>query len=575
MGGQTLVIGVMGLGSLGEGIVRALLGSGPGVHVVGVDHDLGVVRRVRNRLDSRDLSLSTELADLGRADLVIEAVSEDLGVKENVLRRLNSACSPGTVLATASGTLPVAQLAIASGCPERVLGLRFFLPPPYGRSVELVRTSMTSPDAVGLAQRVAERTGSDVVTVGGGPGIAATELVYGYLNHAVAMVEQNRATVEDIDTAMRVGSGLPYGPLQLADLIGLDTVRDTLRILHCRTGSSSLFPALLLDRMVEEGRHGRKSGRGFHHYTDDGSVVLEENTRRKTGPLRDIDRVGVVGAGTMARGIAQAAAGAGLEVTLVARSEEKASAAFAAVDAALAGAEADGHISEGERLDVLGRIEATDDHAALSACDLLIEAVAEELSVKRSVMRQIEAAAKPGAVLATVTSGLSVAAIASATSRPSDVIGLHFLHPVPSSGLVEVVRTENTADDLPVTAHALVRRLGKTAVDCADRPGFIVNALQFPYLNNAIRMLGRTDVTVEEIDTAVTTAFGHPMGPFALLDAIGLDVSLGILRGLNEAAPEARPAPAAPLEQLVAAGYLGCKTGRGFRTAVSRAAVTA
>ncbi|MEU6083640.1 3-hydroxyacyl-CoA dehydrogenase family protein [Streptomyces sp. NPDC047108] len=575
MGGQTLVVGVMGLGSLGEGIVRALLGSGPDVQVVGVDHDPGVVHRVRNRLESRDLSLGTELTGLKKADLVIESVSEDLGVKENVLRRLRSACSPGTVLATVSGTLPVAQLAIASGCPERVLGMRFFLPPPYGRSVELVRTSMTSPDAVGLAQRVADRAGSDVVSVGGGPGEAATELVYGYLNHAVAMVEQNCATVEDMDTAARVGCGLPYGPLELLDLIGLDTVRDTLRTLHCRTGNRSLFPALLLDRMVEKGRLGRKSGRGFHLYTDDGRVVPDEDPRRETGPLRGVDRIGVVGSGTMARGIAEVVARAGLEVTLVARDRDRASAAFAAVDASLAAAEGRGRISEGERIGVLGRVEATDDCAALSACDLVIEAVAEELRVKRAVMGRIDGVAKPGATLATITSSLSVAEIASATSRPSQVIGLHFLHPVPATGLVEVVRTGATSDGVRDTARALVRRLGRSAVECTDRAGFIVNALLFPYLNDAIRMLVRTDVTVEEIDRAVTTAFGHPTGPFALLDAIGLDVSLAILRRLNEAAPDAGPVPAAPLEQLVAAGYLGRKTGSGFRIAESRAAATA
>lgn len=572
MDGRTLVVGVMGLGSVGEGIARALLAGPPEFEVVAVDRDPCLVEGVRGRLESHrpdgaGLSLGTELTDLKRADLVIESVSEEPCVKENVLRQLDAACSPGTVIATVSGAMPVEQLAAASGRPDRVLGVRAYLPPPHGRSVELVGTAMTSPEALRLARQVVEGAGSEVASLGEVPGEAATELVHGYLNQAAAMVEQDYATVEDIDTAMRFGCGLPYGPLRLLDLLGLDTVRDTLRTLCDRKGNGALSPSLLLDRMVEKGHLGRKSGHGFYRYDDEGEVVPRAQDLSDPGRfVRDIARIGVVGSGTMACGVTEVAARAGIPVTLVARSEEKAGAAFAAVDRSLVRAQQRGRVSECERLEALGWVNATDDYAELSGCDLLIEAVAEELPVKQAVLGEMDAVAKPGAILATITSSLSVTACARATSRPSDVIGLHFFNPAPVMKLVEVVRTDDTAPEVLATAHALARALGKKAVDCTDRTGFIVNALLFPFLNEAIRMLDRTGVTVEAVDSAVTTAYGHPMGPFTLLDTVGLDVSLAILRRLHESAPDAGPVPAAALEALVADGHLGRKTGTGFRT---------
>lgn len=587
MDARTLVIGVMGLGSVGEGIARAMLDSLPDAEVVAVDQDPGVVRRVSGRLarhrpGGAGLCTGTELTDLKRADLVIESVSEEPHAKERMLRRLNEACSPGTVIATVSGAIPVEQLAAASERPERVLGVRAYLPSPHGRSVELVSTAMTSPEALLLARQVVESAGSEVVSLGDGPGEAATELVYGYLNQAAAMVERDYATAEDIDIAMRFGCGLPYGPLRLLDLLGLDTVRDTLRTLHGRNGNGALVPAMLLDRMIGEGRLGRTSGRGFYRYDDEGEVVPREQDVSCSGPVRDIARIGVVGSGTMARGVTEVVARSGIPVTLVARDEDKASAAFAAVDRSLLRAEQRGRLSECERLEALGAVNATDEYTELAGCDLLIEAVAEELPVKRAVLGRMDAVAKPGAILATITSSLSVTECAHATSRPSDVIGLHFFNPAPVMKLVEVVRTDATAPEVLATAHALTRLLGKEAVDCTDRTGFVVNALLFPFLNEAIRMLERTGMTVEGLDAAVTTAFCHPMGPFTLLDTVGLDVSLAILRRLHESTPDAGLVPAPQLQTLVTDGHLGRKTGTGFRTkgapapsATSPAATTA
>ncbi|WP_314177534.1 3-hydroxyacyl-CoA dehydrogenase family protein [Streptomyces winkii] len=587
-GDRAPVVGVLGLGSLGERVVRAVLAGSSGSEVVAVGRDAGALERLRRSVGESRLSCGTEPADLKRADLVIEAGPEEPAAKEAALRAVDEACPASTVVVTACAALPVEQFAAASGRPGRLLGLRACIPPPHGAKVELTGTTQTSPEALTLARGVLEAAGYEIVTLPDGAGQAAAELVYGYLNSAVAMVEEGYASAEDVDTAMRLGCGLPYGPLQLVDVIGLDTVRDTLRALHARTGDRTFEPAALLDGLVARGSLGRRTGEGFHRW-DGGEAPVPERHRAPSGaasapgtgdggarlPSRRFASVGVVGSGTMARGIAEAVARGGVPVTLVARDETRASAAFDAVDRSLARAEQRGRISECERLGVLGCIQATDDRAELAGSDLLIEAVAEDTDVKHSVLRAMDAVAKPEAVLATVTSSLSVDGCARATGRPSRVLGLHFFNPAPAMRLVELVRTDDTDPDVLAAAHALTRELGKCAVECTDRTGFIVNALLFPFLNQAVRTLERTGLSVADVDEAVTAGFRHPMGPFALLDTVGLDVSLAILRRLNEAAPQQATVPAPTLEKLVADGHLGRKTGTGFtlREAPARAAV--
>ncbi len=560
-----LVIGVVGLGGLGEGLTKVLLANG--AEVIGVDTDLDVLSRVNRRLGGPQLTLAPELVDLKRADLVIEALPEDADTKETVLRALADQCAPGTVFLTTTTTLSVAKLAIASGAPDRVVGLRYFIPPPDGRHAGLVGTSMASPEAMHLARNAVRLAGAEIVHLGGRPAEAATALLYACVNRTVDLADAGYATVEDLDTAMKLGCGLKFGPLHLLDLIGVDTVRSALLRLHEITGSDSYRPSPVLSRMVEEGLLGRKTGQGFHRYDDHGEIIPSTRDQASGGEPREIRAAGVVGAGLMGRGIAEVLVVAGIPTTLVARTPEKAAGAAEKIRSSLTRLVQKGRMSEQDREDVLARLTVGTSYAALGTADIVIEAVAEDMAVKRGVLQGIDAVLKSGAIIATTTSSLSVTDCANATSRPADVIGLHFFNPAPVMKLVEVVRTEHTADDVHATAHALVKWLRKTAVDCADRVGFIVNHVLFPYLNDAIRMLARTDVTVEEIDAAVVTAFQHPMGPFTLLDTIGLDVSLAITETLAAASPTGEPAPAEELRRLVAAGHLGTKTGSGFRLA--------
>jgi 3-hydroxybutyryl-CoA dehydrogenase len=186
--------------------------------------------------------------------------------------------------------------------------------------------------------------------------------------------------------------------------------------------------------------------------------------------------------------------------------------------------------------------------------------VDEEPSVKRALFARLDGVCKPGVVLATTTSSLPVIECAMATGRPADVVGLHFVN-----SLVEVVHTIRTAPETTATARAVCARLGKTPVVCADRAGFVVNALLFPYLNDAVKMVEASYATADDIDHAMKLGCGYPIGPFELLDAVGLDVALAIQRGLYQELREPGFAPAPLLEHLVTAGYLGRKTGRGFR----------
>jgi 3-hydroxybutyryl-CoA dehydrogenase len=197
--------------------------------------------------------------------------------------------------------------------------------------------------------------------------------------------------------------------------------------------------------------------------------------------------------------------------------------------------------------------------------DLVVEAVVEDLAVKTALFANLDEICRPGAILATTTSSLPVIELAAATNRGGDVIGMHFFNPATVMKLVEVVSTVATAPDVIETTRALCKSLGKVAVSCGDRAGFIVNALLFPYLNDAVKMLEAHYATADDIDLAMKTGCRLPMGPFELLDVVGLDVSLAIERTLYTEFRESAYAPAPLLEHLVTAGYLGRKTGRGFR----------
>ncbi|MEU2022218.1 3-hydroxybutyryl-CoA dehydrogenase [Streptomyces sp. NPDC016469] len=581
-------IAVVGLGTMGTGIAEVLARSGR--EVVGIDTDEAAARRAvasleastaraveRGRIteeERRDaLARFRTFSDLqaaADAELVIEVVPESYEIKQQVFRELDAIVSPTAILATGTNALSVTRLAAESQHPERVLGLHFFNPAPAMKLVEVVSSVLTAPPAVAAVTELARLLGKEPVAIGDRPGFVADGLLFGYLNQAAAMYEANYATREDIDAAMKLGCGLPMGPLALLDLIGIDTARTVLEAMYSASHDRLHAPAPVLGQLAAAGLTGRKAGRGFYTYAEPGSrtVVPDALTPAPRGEGtagRTVRSVGVAGSGTMASGIAEVFAKAGYDVVLAARGQEKADLAKARIATSLHRSVTKGRLTEEARDETLARITPAASLDAFAEVDLAVEAVAEDLLVKQELFATLDKVCRPGAVLATTTSSLPVVAIARATGRPEDVVGMHFFNPAPAMKLVEVVRTVLTADDVHATVHEVCRTVRKHPVDCGDRAGFIVNALLFPYLNNAIKMVEEHYASLDDIDAAMKLGGGYPMGPFELLDVVGLDVSLAIEKVLHNEFRDPGLAPAPLLEHLVAAGCLGRKTGRGFR----------
>ena len=281
---------------------------------------------------------------------------------------------------------------------------------------------------------------------------------------------------------------------------------------------------------------------------------------------REIRTVGVVGLGTMGAGIAQIAATAGNETIGREVSEELGQRARERVAHFLGRAVEKGRLEAEERDAALGRLRTTTSLDDLAACDLVIEAIIEELDAKRELFAELDRICTPDAILATNTSALSVTEIAGATRHPERVVGMHFFNPAPVLPLVEIVRTEQTADHVVDAAYNWAERAGKQPVRCNDTPGFIVNRILIPLLNDCVRVLDEARVAPEDLDKAMTNGAGWPMGPCALLDLIGIDIHVHASEALHGKLGEPRMAPPERLVEMQAEGKLGRKSGEGFFT---------
>ncbi|MET0917161.1 MAG: 3-hydroxybutyryl-CoA dehydrogenase [Burkholderiales bacterium] len=280
--------------------------------------------------------------------------------------------------------------------------------------------------------------------------------------------------------------------------------------------------------------------------------------------MSGILKVGVIGAGTMGNGIAQACALAGNDVAMVDVDSAAVQRGVAAIDGSLERLVRKEKLTADAKAQTQARVTGTTDYAALAAVDLVIEAATENLELKLKILRDVDARAKPEALLASNTSSISITSLAGVTSRPDRFLGMHFFNPVPMMALVELIRGLQTSESTVASAKAFAERLGKSPIVVKNSPGFVVNRILCPMLNEAVFALQEGLASAEDIDNGMKLGCNHPIGPLALCDLVGLDVLLAVMNvfyaDFND--PKYRPAPL--LKEMVAAGYLGRKTKRGF-----------
>ena len=581
-------VGVVGCGTMGSGICEVVARAGSPVAFVevspervqaGLDRIASSLQRAvdRGKLDAaeRDALLGRITGDTGYdslsdCDLVVEAVPEVMALKHEAFRELDRVLAPHAIVATNTSSLAVIDIAVEMQRPDRVLGFHFFNPAPVMRLIELITTVVTTPDVVEDARRFAAAMGKTPVVAKDRAGFVANLLLFPYLNQAVGMLENGYATREDIDAAMQLGTGHPMGPLALMDLIGLDSANSIMERMYEQFRDVRYAPRPMVRQLLAAGFKGRKSGRGFYTYEKPNSPAIADAHEAESAPgppgtdITGWSTVGVVGTGAMGSGIAEVSAKAGYDVILRGRTLERALEAVARIGKSLDKAVSKDKLDQAGKEAVLARITATGAMTDLAGCDLVIEAIGEDLPLKRAMFAELDAATKPDCLLATTTSSLPVVECAMATSRPDRVVGIHFFNPAAVMQLAEVVATVRADPEAVAQAAAFAEKVGKHPVRCGDRAGFIVNALLFPFLNDAIKMLAEGYASVEDIDTAMQLGCGHPMGPFALMDIIGLDVTLEITKALHAEFREPGFAPAPLLGHMVSAGFLGKKAGRGF-----------
>jgi 3-hydroxybutyryl-CoA dehydrogenase len=579
-------VGIVGFGTMGAGIAELVARHGFPVRFVATSEDsvsAGLERftqaldrqvaRERMTNDERDEILarvtgSANLSHLAPCDLIIEAIPESLAAKQAVFEKLDAIARPDAILATNTSSLPVMDIAVKSQRPNRALGLHFFNPAPVMRLTELVRTVITDDTVVETARQFAETVGKVPIVVGDRRGFIANQLLFPYLNQAVWMVESGYATKEDVDAAMQLGAGLPMGPLALTDLVGIDTFISIMEAIHEELQAPRFAPRPLLGQLARAGFIGRKSGRGIYTYDAPGSsTVVADHSDRVEPDVSRVDgwtTVGVIGQSDVAVGVAEACARAGFDVIVVGRVRDDAEHVAAHVSLSMQRLVERGRITPEEMIGALGRIRPTIDIDELAPCQLVIEAANDNEAATGAMFVDLGKIVAPTAVMATTSSSVPVIASAMASGRPEQVIGLHFFNPTSIMRLVEIVTTVRVDVDVVEQARAFVAKIDRVGVVCGDRAGFIVNTLLFPYLNDAVKMLESNYATAEQIDTAMKLGCGYPMGPFELIDSVGLDDTLTIIEQLQAEYRQPSYEPAPLLRNLVDAGFLGRKSGRGF-----------
>ena len=510
-------VGVIGLGTMGAGIAEVFARHGLDVVAVELDPDAlargrGHVEKSTGRAVGRGklsvddqqallgrMTFATTLEALAEVTLVIEAVPERLEIKRSLFASLDAICPPSAILATNTSSLSITQIATATARPGQVVGMHFFNPAPVMKLVEVVHSVLTDAEVISDVRGLAERLGKTAVSVGDRAGFVANRLLFGYLNQAANLVDSAGASREDVDTAMTVGAGLPMGPLALLDLIGLDTSVQVLDAIYDESRDRRHAAAPILRQLVAAGFLGRKTGRGIYDYASDQPSSANAASDFRLGIVTDDS--------TPTYPDTAVVAGPG-------------------------------------QLDLL------------ADCTVIIDAVGGGADDVRTRFAELGRVASDDAVLVTTSTSVSVLDCAAAAGRLAQVVGLRRHDEVNGKTLAEVVGTVATADGVVDTVVAVAQSLGLTPVRSVDRAGGIVDALLFPHLNDAVRMIEDGYASADDVDAAMRFGCGYPAGPIALLERIGLGPVLAGLEAIYAEQREPGLAPAALLRQLVNAGRL-------------------
>ena len=531
---------MVGLGTMGAGIVEVF--AREGLTVIGLEISEDALERGRGHLEGstakaaargklspgdRDallgrVTFTTSYDDLAVCDLVVEAVPELMKLKRAVFGELDRVCKPGAVLATNTSSLSVTEIAMTTSRPADVIGMHFFNPAPVMKLVEIVRSVRTDEAALAAVEQLTARLGKTAVVVTDRAGFVANYLLLGYLNRAVGMYATSDLGREELDAAVRLGIGLPMGPLELIDLIGLDTTVEILDTIHAQTGDPLHVPAPLLKQLVQVGALGRKAGRGFYDYAEPGAGAISEPAPAAAAP----GRIGVAGDNPLAEGLAALLTDHGLTV-------------------ARGGA----------------------DPTSYTDCDIVVEALVTDLDSQRSFLVGLADAVDQATTVLIGGPRGDVSALAAASGLGGRLAVFHVLEPTKRGRLVEIAQGDD--GDVAATHLAVVRslaaRLELTAVQVPLRAGYVVGGLLFPHINDAIRMVDSGYATVDDVDNALTLGCGYPFGLVAAADLLGLDRVLGMQEAIYDEERQPGLAPAPLLRRLVASGHLGRSTGRGFR----------
>uniref|UniRef100_A0A182N3R1 3-hydroxyacyl-CoA dehydrogenase n=1 Tax=Anopheles dirus TaxID=7168 RepID=A0A182N3R1_9DIPT len=564
---------VVGGGLMGSGIAQVAAATGHNVTLVEMSDALvgkaiGGIRKSLERVAKKKFQddpakgqqfIDGTLAKIGGAtqpetavqgaDLVVEAIVERMEVKHALFGKLDTAAPAHTIFASNTSSLSIAEIGSVTKRQDRFGGLHFFNPVPVMKLLEIIRTDQTSDATFQALQGFGQRLGKACITCKDTPGFVVNRLLVPYMAEAIRLLERGDASPRDIDTAMKLGAGYPMGPIELIDYVGLDTTCNILQGWHEKFPDNPLFvPIKTLQQLVADDKLGVKSGEGFYSYKKKCKSALQPHGKVSQFYTRPyfvrvlamasskISHVTVIGGGVMGSGIAMITAANGYRVTVVDVSEEALGRARRQVEKDLQRttqyfSKGNDQVAEKLYSEATARLKySTNLKEVAATTDLVIEAIVENLQLKQSLFKTLDqvrdstrSVAPPHTILATNTSSLSVAEIGLSAERKDRIGGLHFFNPVPLMRLIEVVRTGETSDGTHETLLAFGKSLRKTCITCRDTPGFVVNRLLLPVTQEALAMVERGDASTHDIDVALKLGLGHPMGPFELMDIVGLD----------------------------------------------------